>query len=516
MLTEAELQNAYEAIEHHGYSGLVPLPPEWEVVKEHWENIKQGITTLDLDDYTPSPPMLLFAPKSHATVRPVYLLHPIDLIIYSALTLIIKDDIEAQRVPVGRKRVFSYRADQSAPNRFYATQPTFVDFREESRRKAARATTNIVAVADIADFFPRIYQHRLENVIEASAQTPRAREVARVLVRKFIANLLSKNSYGVPIGPFSSRVLAEAVLIDVDAALLSDGADFVRWVDDYNIFCRSETEAQRVLFRLAERLFNNHGLTLSAIKTKILPVDEFQDRMLRDHEAEVEDEFRALQEIAANYNPYTDEEIELNQEELEVLEHLNFRRLLGTALEDHALVDYERLQVVLRHPALLQRLSDEKRGDIADVLLANVEHLYPIAEFTSKFFQTFSTSSATLRRKIARALLNSIKSYRGRWPPEYHIVWVLSVFASSNAWGGGTNALNIFQMHPSDAVRRFAALSLHANGSRSDAVAIKNEYTQASPLTRLAILLVSRKMGNDERRHWRQTLQLSGILEKLV
>ncbi len=268
-LSRFELQNAFEAIEHHGYSTLVPTPPEWEIVRQNWENICQEIAAIDLDEYTPSRPMVLYAPKSRATVRPICLLHPIDLVIYSALTLIVKDDLEGERVPIGSRRVFSYRSNRRIQNRFYEPRPTFLEFREQTRRRAASASVQFIALADIADFFPKIYQHRLENVIEASAASPRSREVARVLVRKFINRLFNTNSYGIPVGPFASRILAEGVLIDVDAALLSDKVNFVRWVDDYVIFARTETEAQRVLFRLAERLFNNHGLTLSGVKTKI-------------------------------------------------------------------------------------------------------------------------------------------------------------------------------------------------------------------------------------------------------
>jgi hypothetical protein len=241
------LQNAFEALEHHGYSGLVPNPPEWQTVQDNWEKIKARIARIYLDVYQPSTPMVMFAPKSRATVRPVCLLHPIDIVIYSALTLIVKDDLEAERIPLRRRRVFSYRAS-ATPNRFYAPRPTFRDFLEASRAKADRAGTRIVALADIADFYPRIYQHRLENVIDASARDPRGEEVARVLVRKFLSNIGEKNSYGIPIGPFASRVLAEGVLIDVDAALLNDGANFIRWVDDYTIFCKTETEAQRLIF----------------------------------------------------------------------------------------------------------------------------------------------------------------------------------------------------------------------------------------------------------------------------
>jgi hypothetical protein len=514
-LTEQELQNAFEALEHHGYSGLVPYPPEWQTVRENWEEIKARIARFDLDVYQPSTPMVMFAPKSRATVRPVCLLHPIDIVIYSALTLIVKDDLESERIPLQRKRVFSYRAS-AAPNRFYAPQPTFRDFLEASRAKADRAGTKIVAVADIADFYPRIYQHRLENVIEASARYSRGEEVARVLVRKFLSNIGGKNSYGIPIGPFASRVLAEGVLIDVDAALLSDGADFIRWVDDYTIFCKTETEAQRLIFRLSEHLFRNHGLTLSAIKTKILLKEDFQKRFLQDPEQEVDDDLSTLIAFSSRFDPYLEEEIELTPEEMEELEQLNFQNILETALADRELVDYERLKAVLNHRSLLERLSPKSRSQIATVLLANMEHLYPIADAIGQFFQTFSGGPRSIQQKIARGLLRSIKSVHGKWPPDYHMVWVLNVFASSADWGGAGEILRIFNTHPSDVVRRFAALALYANGSRADAVALRSGYANSSPLTGLAILLASRKQGNDERRHWRQTLQLTGVLEKLL
>jgi hypothetical protein len=52
-LTENELQLAYEAIEHHGYSVLVPAPPEWQAAKDHWDDYRQILAGLDLDTYRP-------------------------------------------------------------------------------------------------------------------------------------------------------------------------------------------------------------------------------------------------------------------------------------------------------------------------------------------------------------------------------------------------------------------------------------------------------------------------------
>jgi hypothetical protein len=76
-LTDNEIQNAFDAIEHHGYCGLIPKPLEWTEVKTHWAAIKAYIAACDLDSYKPATPMVIFAPKSRATVRPVCLMHPV-------------------------------------------------------------------------------------------------------------------------------------------------------------------------------------------------------------------------------------------------------------------------------------------------------------------------------------------------------------------------------------------------------------------------------------------------------
>ena len=139
------------------------------------------------------------------------------------------------------------------------------------KKKANRNNIKFIGIADIADFYPRIYQHRLENVLQTVAKSQRGNDVARVLVKKLISKLMERNSYGIPVGPYGSRILAEAVLIDVDSFLYTNNIDFVRWVDDFNIFCKSEYEAQSSLFRLGEWLYSNHGLTLQSAKNQNIP-----------------------------------------------------------------------------------------------------------------------------------------------------------------------------------------------------------------------------------------------------
>ncbi len=97
-LTECELNCAFSAINHHGFSTLFPSPPEWEDLEANWEDIRNHLANEDLDTYSPSSPMRVFAPKSRFSLRVVTHLHPIDLVIYTALVLIVKDDIEVARI----------------------------------------------------------------------------------------------------------------------------------------------------------------------------------------------------------------------------------------------------------------------------------------------------------------------------------------------------------------------------------------------------------------------------------
>src|SRR5215211_8216886 len=106
-LTVDELDNALAAIKHHGYSAMLPEPPEWAVIEANWAPLRDIIKNIDLDTYEPFKPLPVFAPKNRANVRITHLLHPQDLLIYTALVLIAKTDIENARISVPANRVFS-------------------------------------------------------------------------------------------------------------------------------------------------------------------------------------------------------------------------------------------------------------------------------------------------------------------------------------------------------------------------------------------------------------------------
>ena len=528
-LTGDELDNGYAAISHHGYSAMLPDPPEWPIVAANWLSVKEMLEKIDLDTYEPCSPMRVFAPKNRANVRVMHMLHPQDMLIYTALVLIAKNDIETHRVPTKARRVFSYRADVENPRVLYGARGSYDAYRDQLGVKARKASVKFIAIADIADFYPRIYQHRLENVIESVATSQRVRDVARVLVRKLTGNLMGRNSYGIPVGPYASRLLGEAMLIDVDASLQSQGVDFVRWVDDYNVFCKTEYEAQSVLFRLGEWLFSNHGLTLQSAKTRILPVERYEAEVLSRHEEKLTDRDTAVsilrdfrEEYDGDSEKDADQERETGQldetkveQTLALLQGIDLKGMLEASLADTTLVDYEAVVYALTKLPRIRKAPAKLKRDVLDLVIDNAELLYPVAEHIANYVLSFDALTRAEQKRIGAKLLKPLKSKRSP-PPPFYAMWILHIFASAKDWDHTRDIITLYTQSGSEVIKRYAALAISVAGDRAQAVAIKDDYIAASPLLKLAILFASRKLGNDERKHWRLANGVSGGVEKLI
>jgi hypothetical protein len=121
----------------------------------------------------------------------------------------------------------------------YASSPGYSDFKRSTENRLSIEPGLYIGTTDIADFYPRVYRHRLVNALQAACG-PAKYDQIRVL-EKMLFRFSDGASYGIPVGPAASRVLGEAVLIDVDSTLLGNGIDFTRFTDDYVIFsCDAE------------------------------------------------------------------------------------------------------------------------------------------------------------------------------------------------------------------------------------------------------------------------------------
>ena len=514
-LTDTELQSAFEAISHHGYSALFPPPPEWTTVKNNWPEIKQYLAGIDLDVYVPYKPLRVFVPKSRANLRVAHLLHPEDLILYTALVIIVKDDLESARVSRRTRRVFSYRTQSGVSNRLYTTREAYTKYLAEIQRKSRKPTVRFVSIADIADFYPRVNQHRLENVITSASSSPRGNDVARVLVKKMINQLMESNSYGIPVGPHASRVLGEAVLIDVDAHLESRDVDYVRWVDDYHIFSRTEYMAQSAVFQLAEWIFVNHGLTLQSAKTKIWPVARYVDWVLSKPEDRLTDRDTLL--ALFRDSGYVEEEAdgEELQRMVDQIHGFDLQQLFLESISDQEIVDYRVVRYVLTRLPNIPGVDEALRMALLNIVIDNAELLYPVVEHIAEYVISFQNLSTEEKRRIGRKLARPLKR-RQNPPPAHYAMWILYVFSTSPGWVNASEIVSLYNQSASEVIRRYAALAVSVCGTRAEALAIRRDLPAASSLLRLAILAASTKLGQDERKHWKRANPTRGVVEKCV
>jgi hypothetical protein len=343
------------------------------------------------------------------------------------------------------------------------------------------------------------------NALEAATGLAE-RDYLRVL-EKMLSRFADGTSYGIPVGPPASRLLGEAVLIDIDSTLLSYEVDFLRFVDDFVIFASDAQHAEYAIRILGEELFLHHGLTLQTAKTKVLTAGEYQSRHLGLH-TEKEENKRQLLNIFGNEDyeviPYED----LDEEQQREVDAFNLSGMLTDSLAEGENVDYREVSFILGRPSAL------KKPELIPIVIQNLEKLYPVAESVAAFFKNFTELAASARREIANALLQPMLHPHSAPPSEYYFIWALSIFESGKAWNHAGDLLRIFREGSSDAIKRSAALAIAVAGARPEALAMKQYLSGGSSLSRTAMLLATAKLGTDERKYLRRSLGLNDSFER--
>ena len=186
------------------------------------------------------------SPKARYGFRLVTQLDPLDFLLFAAIIYEIGGDLEAARVPSTDNLVYSHRFAPDATGAMFNRKIGFQSFNQECKRILRNEHYDFVCTADVADFYPRIYHHRLQN--ELNACTRRSNHVLGVM--RLLSGWNNTETIGLPVGSAPARLLAEIVINVVDQALLANQIRFIRYNDDYRLFAHSHTEGYRHLVYL--------------------------------------------------------------------------------------------------------------------------------------------------------------------------------------------------------------------------------------------------------------------------
>ena len=136
---------------------------------------------------------------------------------------------------------------------------------------------------DVSRFFPTIYTHSVPWALHTKPVAKRHRKATT----KYFGNLIDQalrqgqdeQTMGLPIGPDTSHIIAEAISVAVDLLLknsLKSWPAGFRYVDDYFLFFPSMAKAEAALAALSKAL-KDFELQINFEKTQISLVSEISD-----------------------------------------------------------------------------------------------------------------------------------------------------------------------------------------------------------------------------------------------
>jgi hypothetical protein len=174
------------------------------------------------------------------------------------------------------------------------------------------------------------------------------------------------------------------------------------------IFCTSEAQARRALEHVAMHLFETHGLTLQPAKTEIVTKQDYLNRFSESGErAEIESLTSRLQDLLDDAGWENEYEKEIDYDSLPddtkiEIDRLNLVQVLTEQLE------MERIDAVIVG-FVLYRLRQLGIDEAADIVLENLNKLFPVIDSAVKYLESLRSLDQRSRHRIGRIVLTAAR-----------------------------------------------------------------------------------------------------------
>ncbi|TXN00544.1 RNA-directed DNA polymerase [Methylobacterium sp. WL64] len=403
------------AIEHiisSGDTDLFPRPFELSFYRACIDQVSVALSELDLSNYNPMSLVESLVPKMKYGFRVAHQPYPVDTLIYTALVLFIYDDVERGRDAPEHNRAFSYRKIVGLDSNVFTPERNFRNWIGHLAIQAFREDCNYVIKTDISDFYLRIYRHRLENILSHLSGNAKAVRI----IEKLLSDWRGRQSFGLPVGSSASRLLAEAALNDTDMALISEGYDFTRYVDDMVIFLKKDQDPYAALAFLAKQLSSNEGLSLNNQKTKVLEWKEFI-ASVDQNTPEDDPSQEALATEKLFWAAYCNEDID--QDALEALMKKDLQKELEDLLSE-SFWDMGSIRIVIHAMRLV------KNPEVAAYIRINLPDLVPFAKDVCLLIKDFIEAEIDGFGEISGEITDLLLSIRMR-PLDCARAWFLDL-----------------------------------------------------------------------------------------
>jgi hypothetical protein len=501
---------ALQNIADHGDTDILPLPFETYLFAD--EQAKSREILKDLHDnldarLAANPPQIIptLAQVGYTGFRWATFIEPFWNAYYLSLAISVAGQIEEARISGDKNMVFSYRFGLADGSSKLFTESNWMRFRRHCL--AMSRSSPIIVQTDIADFYPRVYHHRVENALN---RLPAAGDVPSRLM-KLLGAFSRHVSYGLPVGGPASRILSELALNSVDFLLERRGIKFCRYADDYVLFCADRADAYRDLVFLADKLANE-GLVLQKKKTRILDSEEFrQASALLDPEtdpsrARITDEQKLLN-ISIDFDPYSPtaeddyENLKTAVEQVDILGILG-REIAKTAIDPavakQAIQAVRMLDLPQRFAALRMLLDAENILILAPIfvtLMRLVRDLYPdLSPIEQDFVDT-----ALIELSSGRSPMLSV---------DVNLAHYLQALAGNASQAKEEILIHLFRSTGNSIIRRLIILIMSRWKCYYWLSDVKSQYGAMPILEKRAFVLASYCLG-DEGKHWRDHTRVS-------
>lgn len=497
-LTDAALDWALEHARTYKDTDIFPSIFEFEAIADSWGTVKAAIQATDVSEWKVRPFRRCLVPKHRFGFRISTQLDPLDFIVLTALVREVGHRLEAQRIPQADDIVHSYRFAPEADGRMFSEKYSYRGFQQASHVICEQLAPSHVVIADIADFFPRLYTHRIDNALDSALGLGHMHAKA---LKGLIGHWAGAYSYGIPVGSAASRLIAEVTISDIDQLLLSEGIKYVRYSDDFRIFCKSEAEAYKFLTILARSLLDNHGLTLQQNKTKIVPVESFRRDYLRENERrELDTLSERFYELLADIGiDDTYEEIDydaLPEEYQSAIDQLNLEGILQEQIN----VEEPDLSLL---KFLLRRLGQLGDTDAIDLIFDNFGKFVPVIRETIEYLLRLDGMPAARKAELGERLINIVKDDASTASHlEYSRMYLLLPFALDGEWNSDDQYVKLYNDTPDEFSSRELLLAMGRSKKDFWFRSRKQYLHELQPWLRRAFIYGASCLPADEYKHW--------------